>query len=199
MRRWWCAGVVPAAVLGALAPLGLVLWGGFSARPEPPALEARLARRLRELAIPAAIRDAPNPLQATPRVLAAGLDHFADHCAGCHANDGSGATPLGRQLYPRAPDLRGPATQGLSDGALFYAIENGVRYTGMPGWGGAGKPEESWKLVAFIRHLPDLSAEEEARMRRLNPRGPEAWRELQDEEEFLGGGAPAPAPAHVHH
>jgi hypothetical protein len=48
----------------------------------------------------------------------------------CHANDGGGETSLGRNVYPPAPDMREARTQGMSDGALFYVIENGVPWTG---------------------------------------------------------------------
>jgi len=178
-------------VLGALGA-GLVLRGGISARAEPSAVEARVARTLRRLAIPRDAREATNPIPPSPRALAAGLAHFADHCATCHANDGSGQTAIGRSLYPRAPDMRRPATQGLTDGEVFYIIENGVRLTGMPAWGRAGSAEGSWHLVHFIRHLPKLTAEEKAAMEALNPKSPDEWRALQDEDAFLRGGEPAP-------
>ena len=71
---------------------------------------------------------------ATPEVIAAGMAHYADHCAACHANDGSAETQIGLGMYPRPPDMRQPATQTLTDGELFYIIENGVRLTGMPAW-----------------------------------------------------------------
>ncbi len=190
---WWIVVVVTLAALVAV-PGAVLLRGGISARPGPGAAEAAVARRLRSYLIPSSARQARNPLPVDPRVLAQGLAHFADHCASCHANDGSGDTSLGRNLYPRAPDMRGPLTQALTDGELFYIIENGVRFTGMPAWGGAGKPEESWKLVHFIRHLPALTPEERAEMETLNPRGADEWRELQEEAEFLQGTGGAPAP-----
>lgn len=185
-----------------LAVLGgsVVLRGGISARAEPTTIEARVARTLRSWAIPDEAREAPNPVPPSPRVLRAGLAHFADHCATCHANDGSGQTELGRSLYPRAPDMRKPATQGLTDGELFYIIENGVRLTGMPAWGRAGSAEGSWHLVHFIRHLPQLTAEEKAEMEALNPRSPEEWRAREEEEAFLRGAEPAPRePGHGTH
>ncbi len=200
MRGRVCVGVLlvlAVLVIGAAAGL---LRTGMSARPEPSALEAAAARAVRRWAVPAAARDARNPLRAGDRILSEGRAHFADHCASCHANDGSGQTALGRGLYPRAPDLRGRETQRLTDGELFHVIENGVRLTGMPAWGGAGKPEESWKLVHFIRHLPRLTDEELREMERLNPRSPEEWRELEEEEAFLRGGEPpARAPEGQHH
>jgi mono/diheme cytochrome c family protein len=185
--------------LGALGA-GLVLREGISARAEPSAMEARVARTLRRLAIPNDAREATNPIAPSPRALAAGLAHFADHCATCHANDGSGQTAIGRNLYPRAPDMRAPATQGLTDGELFYIIENGVRLTGMPAWGRAGSAEGSWHLVHFIRHLPKLTAEEKVAMEALNPKSPDEWRALEDEDAFLRGAEPAPRePGHGSH
>src|SRR5579872_2301945 len=122
--------------LGALAVGAMVLAGGISAQPEPGRLEAALALRLRAIAIPSSAKNTPNPVPPSPAAVKAGMDHYADHCAICHANDGSGDTEMGRHLYPRVPDMRKPATQDLTDGELFYIIENGVKLTGMPAWGG---------------------------------------------------------------
>jgi mono/diheme cytochrome c family protein len=193
-------------VLGLLAAIGVLavaaaVWlaaAGVSARPEPSGLETRAARAARHLLIPRASRAAANPVPASPEVLARARAHFADHCASCHGNDGRGDTGLGRGLYPRAPDMTLPATQELSDGELFWIIENGVRLTGMPAWGdpGAEGGEESWELVHFIRRLPALTAEEIAEMERHNP---VSRAELEEEEEigrFLAGeeGKEAEAP-----
>jgi mono/diheme cytochrome c family protein len=153
--------------------LSLGLWGywfltthGFSAREKPGAIEAFLARKARELATPAEAKTLKNPLPPTPLAIAEGRDHFADHCAICHANTGSGKTMINSGLYPPAPDLRQDRTQQLNDGELMYIIKNGIRFTGMPGWG--GEDEENWKLVLFIRHLPQLTAQELALMTEVN-------------------------------
>jgi mono/diheme cytochrome c family protein len=193
-RRWCLVAVAAALALAALIVLGAVVLhgGGMSARAEPSALEARIARAVRSWAIPGEAREARNPVAPGPAAIAAGLAHFADHCASCHGNDGSGRTRVGKGLYPRAPDMRRRATQDLTDGELFHIIENGVRLTGMPAWGGEGTAEGSWQLVHFVRHLPELTAEELARMEALNPRSPDEWRALAEEEAFLRGDAPSP-------
>ena len=168
---------------------------GISARAEPGALETAVARTMRRLAIPRGDRNRQNPIKTTAEVLAAGMAHYADHCAACHANDGSGETQVGLGLYPRPPDMRQSATQGLTDGELFYIIENGVRLTGMPAWG-TGKPEEAeetWHLVHFIRELPKLTPDDIEKMKTLNPRSPEEIRQQVEEEKFLGGGSEKPA------
>ncbi len=88
---------------------------------------------MRKRATPQPVRNRANPVQPTPEALDQALAHYADHCATCHANDGSGDTAIGRGVYPRAPDMRGAATQSLTDGELFSIIEHGIRLTAMPG------------------------------------------------------------------
>jgi mono/diheme cytochrome c family protein len=189
---------------GAIIVGAWLMNGGISARPEPGRMEAVLARRVRSLAIPRSARERKNPAMPTQDVIRAGMAHFADHCASCHGNDGSGETEMGRSLYPRAPDMRKDATQALSDGELFYIIENGVRLTGMPAWG-TGTPEgeqASWHLVQFVRHLPKLSDGEIAEMSSMNPKSADEWRQEEAARRFLEGGTaatPAPAPPRQRH
>jgi mono/diheme cytochrome c family protein len=196
-----------AGALALVAALGagwLVLQlrqRGLSARDEPSGLEAAVARRLRTWATPAGLLHARNPVAASPEALSRARAHFADHCASCHGNDGRG-TELGRSLYPKAPDMTQPATQGLSDGELFAIIENGVRLTGMPAWGRPGPEddEETWQLVHFIRRLPQLGANELAEMESLNPRSPKQLEEEQAIRRFLAGeDPPASARAATRH
>lgn len=193
--------LVVLVMAGAATAVTLLVQHGFSARDQPTAIEAFVARRLRHLAVPRSARQARNPILATLDVLAEARAHFADHCASCHGNDGSGQTEMGQHLYPKAPDMRQADTQSLSDGELFYIIHNGVRLTGMPAWGD-NPPEEdqdSWKLVHFIRHLPKLSPEELEAMKKLNPKSPQEMEEEQEEEKFLqGDDSPASTPQHHH-
>ena len=185
-RSVFFVGFATAVIVAPLLALAL-LYGRIGARSDPSRLEARLARAARHWAIPADARARPNPVVVTAAVLTDARAHFADHCAVCHGNDGRGDTPMGRNLYPRVPDMRLPATQAISDGELFYIIENGVRLTGMPAWAVPGSEEDSWNLVHFIRHLPRLAPEELIEMEAMNPRSAGGWRELEEEERFLGG------------
>ena len=174
---------------------------GFSARDQPSALETYVARTARSMAVPSRAKSEKNLFAGSPELIAEGRAHFADHCAICHANNGSGNTEIGRNLYPKAPDMRLPQTQNLTDGELYYTIHNGIRLTGMPAWGTDEKDEDSWKLVLFIRHLPKLTPTEEREMEALNPKGPGEKQEEQEEEQFLNEGQPgnqAPKPP-THH
>lgn len=157
----------------------------FSARAEPTRVEAALARAARTAATPAAITNKQNPITDTPEIFQESMAHYADHCAVCHGNDGSGDTMFGRGLYPRPTDLRRTT---LTDGELFSVIENGVRLSGMPAFGSPGDDgTDSWKLVRFLRHLPTLTPEQLQRMSAMNPKSPEDLDEEKREANFLNG------------
>jgi len=180
--------------------LWVLLRGGTSARRKPSSIEARVARRLRLAAIPAEARRASNPVAISAEALREGRRHFADHCALCHGNDGSGDTEIGRGLYPPPPDLRREPTQSLSDGELFYAIHEGIAFSGMPAWGDSDPASDldSWRLVHFIRHLPRITPGEIAEMEKLNPKGPTEWAEEEAERGFLEG-RDTTVERHLHH
>ena len=98
------------------------------------------------------------------------MAHFSDHCATCHSNDGAGETVFGKGLYPKPPDLRAAGTQNKSDGELYYTIANGVRLSGMPAFSEAHTSRETWRLVLFIRHLPQITLDELNEMKGLDPK-----------------------------
>ena len=192
------------AVLGVAMVAGAAWFAsqGLSAKATPGPVETRVSRLARHWLMPADARARVSPVQGTPETLQQGMAHWADHCASCHGNDGSGQTAMGQGLYPKAPDMRVAATQDLSDGELFQLIEHGVKITGMPAWG-TGTPEgeqASWHLVQFIRRLPSLTEDEITAMEDLNPRGRAEWQALEEERRFLSGtlDLPEPTPEHVH-
>ena len=190
--------VIGAVIAGATAYA--VARRGLSTRTEPSRVEEFVARTMRSLATPSAVRSMSNPIQPTPEAMEEAMAHFADHCASCHANNGSGDTDIGRGLYPPAPDMRLAPTQDLSDGELFSIIENGIRLTGMPAWGnGTAEGERaSWELVHFIRRLPTLTDEEIARMEGMNPKTAEEWRQEEEIRRFLAGEGVKPPTASPH-
>ena len=105
----------------------------------------------------------------------------------------------GKTLYPRPPDMRRKGTQEMSDGELYFTIQNGIMLSGMPAFGAPGdNDQDSWKLVAFIRHLPSLSQSEESEMGKMNPKSPDELEEEKEEENFLQGSPADSKPSHPH-
>ena len=184
-------------IIGIVGTIGFVKATGLSARATPGPVEVAVAGRLRSLAVPSGYARLTNPVLMNEESIRDGMAHFADHCAQCHANDGSGAE-MGKAMFPPTPDMRAEETQSLGDGALFYAIEHGVRFTGMPSFstGTLEGEESSWHLVNFIRHLPQLTAEQLEEMTAMNPRPPAEIRQEIEAERFLQGEDVGPAPSH---
>jgi len=163
--------VVVLVLAGGLGVYGLAHWQGLAADRAPGALETAVARRLVWLSIPAADRDAPNPHATDRDAWREGADHFGEHCATCHGLDGRGQSGIGPRMYPPVPDLASADVQRLSDGALFAIIQHGVRWTGMPAFQTSHTPEETWKLVSFIRAVPRLTRADLERPKARAPDG----------------------------
>jgi len=198
-KRTLLLSITAAGVAGAAAFGWMTIRRGFSARDNPSAMEAYLAKAARKLSIPASERYAKNPFPPTAEVLSEARAHFADHCATCHGNDGSGKTEIGQNLYPKPPDMRQSETQNLTDGQIYYIIHNGIRLTGMPAWGGPGEDDDSWKLVLFIRHLPQMTPQEMKEMEPLNPKSAAERSEEEDEQRFLNEGKTPEMKMRMHH
>ena len=175
------------SVISTLIVIGLVIGGllwyvrgqGFSAREQPTWMERTMAQNARKIATPAEAKNLANPRQQqTADMIAEADEHFVEHCGICHGIDGRGDTLIGKNLYPKVPDMSQPDTQQLSDGEVYYIISNGIRLTGMPAWRFEDKPEAIWDLVSLIRRLPKLSPDE---LQRLQKAAREAGGEMSEQ------------------
>lgn len=108
-----------------------------------------------------------NPLPATLRNTALGLDHFNAHCTSCHGRSGKADTDTGKAIH--AADLTAPDVQSRSDGDLFGIISNGVSGKGMPGFAKTHSAIERWQMVLFLRKLPGLTEEERKKLESAVP------------------------------
>jgi len=148
-------------LMGAL--IGLVLWSGAYnvAASNPP---GKMEKKLAEFALDHAIaRRAPvktNPFRK-PEDVRAGLAHYKSNCVACHGAPGVEESEFSQGLNPPAPDLTLPSIQETPDGELFWVVSNGIRSTGMPAFSPTHKEDEIWKIVAFVRHLPQITDEEQ--------------------------------------
>jgi mono/diheme cytochrome c family protein len=85
--------------------------------------------------------------------IESGRTRYESECGICHGSDGRGKTPLGRWMYPRAADLTSEQVQSFSDQELFWIIQNGIRFTGMPAFGKVETGDQIWNLVNYVRTM----------------------------------------------
>jgi cytochrome c553 len=97
----------------------------------------------------------PNPIESDEVSEAAGAQVFAVNCATCHGDSGEGDGPAAAGLDPAPSNLHEDHVQGLTDGALFYIITNGVADTAMPAWGESLSETDRWNVVNFLRTFQD--------------------------------------------
>ena len=137
-----------------------------------------------------------NPAAASPDVLRTGLAHYRGMCVTCHGAPGVDPSEIGMGLNPPAPDLTVTKVQSRTDGELFWLVSHGIRMTGMPAFGPTHEDEEIWKIVAFLKHLPEIGPEEQ---KVLRAGGEEAEHHHEESEAPPAGAAAAPPPTpHTH-
>ncbi len=122
-------------------------------------------------------KNVTNPTPDTPSTVKEGAEHFQHHCQICHGLDGQNTgVPIAQRTSPPVADLASSRVQKYTDGQLKWIIENGIRFSGMPGWKGILTDEEGWNIVRYIRHLP--------------PKGsvsvPKVFQEAEEEHEHGG-------------
>jgi mono/diheme cytochrome c family protein len=185
-------GVVVSGIIGGIIGISLV---GKEATVEPPDWEAYLANRLKNLRIPEASPPA-TPIEATDGNLLEGGENYNHHCAVCHDLEGDADSEFAKAFYPPVADLISGHVQGYSDEQLKWIVENGIRYTGMPGWEGLIDEGNQWKIVYYMRALavPETAEKLEAM---LKERG--AWKvEAPAAEDHHHAETETGKPAHVH-
>ncbi|HYM10734.1 MAG TPA: c-type cytochrome [Bryobacterales bacterium] len=135
-----------------LLPLLLGL-AACSANTEPSKVEEKVANFAKRVVIPLEAKQRKNPLQPDPAVIQEGMQLYGQSCSMCHGADGTSATAIGCALYPPAMDLTSPHVKSWTDSELFWIVQNGVRFTGMPSWHGILNDDQTWKVVLAIRDL----------------------------------------------
>lgn len=126
----------------------------LSALQEPGLVEMRAANAAKHIFIRlASRRGIPQQPPDTSVSIEVGGTHYGLDCGICHGVDGRAQTPSGQWMYPRAADLSSKRVQSYSDQELFWIINNGIRFTGMPGFGKVETPDHIWCLVNYVRTL----------------------------------------------
>jgi mono/diheme cytochrome c family protein len=159
--RWLIGTVAAGALLAAIVAVVLVYMGSFDVAADRPHSEPVFwlmnTVRERSVAIRAADITVPGDLAGAKRV-ASGAAQYDEMCSLCHLAPGLKRTEISRGLYPRAPELR--RKSDLTPAEQFWVVKHGLKMTGMPAWGVTHNDELLWDIVAFLRKLPELTADQ---------------------------------------
>lgn len=101
------------------------------------------------------------PDLSSEAMITEGAEHYMGMCRGCHGDPGRERSVMAKALEPVPPHLyEKEEIEEWSPAEQFWIIKNGIMMTGMPAWGASHSDEEIWNIVAFLRKLPEMSAEE---------------------------------------
>jgi mono/diheme cytochrome c family protein len=151
-------GLIVAAAVILFLVLPRMQW---SATARPSAAEGWVARYVLGNWVRSGASREHDPIPSTPQNLRDGEREYDEHCAVCHGFDGSAKNRVGGDFYPPIARLARGAPD-LSDGQIFFIVSNGIRMTAMPGFGPQHSPDELWKIILWVRHLPNLTPQERA-------------------------------------
>src|SRR6185437_2331280 len=148
----WLVTILIAIVIVIVA--GFIVIGTMDwSAGKPGSLEKSIMSRVKYWRV--GDKDAKDPLPDTSDTIKEGADHFQHHCEICHGLDGQGTgVPIVSRISPPVANLASARVQKYTDGQLKWVIDNGIRFSGMPGWKGIISDDEAWAMVRFIRHLP---------------------------------------------
>jgi mono/diheme cytochrome c family protein len=94
--------------------------------------------------VPEKARARQNPFDSNPSAQAAGAKLFAQNCASCHGDDGTGRN--------QHPSLHTERIRSATPGELEWLLTNGSMKNGMPSW--SRLPEQQrWQIVSFLKAL----------------------------------------------
>ena len=152
------AGLIVGALL---IPTGAYLYfaGGYApvataAAPMPfektlarTALHARLTKEM-----PKSV-----PIEPTEENLLAGAALYNEQCAVCHGLPDTAKTAIAAGMFPKPPQLfRGKGVTDDEPGETYWKVANGIRLTGMPGFGATLKDDQLWQVSLVLAHADKL-------------------------------------------
>jgi len=144
-------------VIVAVAGFVLATVRFIVAATAPPDFTDKLAPWVLEKSIERRVGEVGDAVARDPGAVARGMSHYRENCLPCHGAPGVDAAEFQEGMNPSPPGIDADEVQHGSDAELFWVIKNGIRMTGMPAFGVNHKDEEIRDIVAFVRHVTQLT------------------------------------------
>lgn len=158
LTRWQRLGLATLFVIGVFAVGAAVfVWTGYyniSAKSQHWDLTTEVLETVRDQSIRARSNGIEVPNLQDQAMIALGREHFRGGCASCHGLPGEERNPIALAMLPDPPDLL-YANEHYNAQALFWLIDNGIKYTGMPSWPADNRQDEVWPMVAYLLSLAE--------------------------------------------
>jgi thiosulfate dehydrogenase len=154
------------AVIGIVAFIGVVVgmliamvymgYAPMMADSAPSALEANLAMKAVHAISERQMGNRTNPLPTTPANLSAGLDIYRQNCIMCHGAADGKPSNIAAGFYVSAPQFASDGAEDDPEGATFWKIHHGIRFSAMPAFMHSLSDERIWQVTMFLKHMDQL-------------------------------------------
>lgn len=118
--------------------------------------------RMASMALHATIaKEAPSgvPVPADETNLTAGAQVYREQCAVCHGLTGRPESAAAKGMFPRPPQFfQGHGVTDDPVGETYWKAKNGIRLTGMPGYGASLSDQQLWQVSLLLAHADKLPA-----------------------------------------
>jgi mono/diheme cytochrome c family protein len=158
MGKGFFLGFVTAIALLLVAVIVFVTSGALPAGQDskPGALERWAAKTSLRATMRRETRGLSSPLRPTDENLTAGAALYRSHCQVCHGGADGAASSIARGLTPPAPQLAQHGVDDDPEGVTYWKVDHGIRFTGMPAFGGTLSRNEMWQVTLFAKHMKVL-------------------------------------------
>lgn len=152
-------GVVVGIFLVAAGVYWYVGSGRMPVATSAPGLP--MERTLVKRALKAALKQAPTavPIKADEAAFLAGAEVYRNHCAICHGVPGGRKSAIAKGQFPLPPQLFEPDKMVTDDspGETYWKTQNGIRLTGMPGFGNSLSELQMWQVSLLLANADKIS------------------------------------------
>jgi thiosulfate dehydrogenase len=117
------------------------------------ALHARIAKEMPQTV----------PIQRNEANYLAGVELYKQHCGVCHGVPLTPKTAIAGGIYPQPPRLlEGKGVTDDEPGESYWKISNGIRLSGMPGFGKSLSETQMWQIALLVANADKLPASAKA-------------------------------------
>lgn len=95
-----------------------------------------------------------NPVKPNETSIAAGKKLYDSNCSQCHGLTGQGDGKMAAMVDPKPSNLvDAESKHGSSDGEMFVVIRDGVKGTGMKGFGSKMTAHQMWDVINYLHSI----------------------------------------------
>lgn len=139
--------------------LGLYLYMGYynisASEPHMNFVEDMI-HKVKESSITHHTKEIIKPAISREQIMSTGFQHYDTMCVQCHAAPGISESEISKGLYPGPPRFPDDLEEEMGIEQIYWITKNGIKMSGMPGFGTDHSEDELWAIAGFVNELQNI-------------------------------------------